>query len=111
MHHRRMRALSASIAALALLATAASFTTEAEARSCYKIWAEARGGSPEGGHYRHVVYVENDCEEWLRCTVWTDVDPQPPKMMSVAPGSTENAETNSHSEVDSPRAYGNCRYK
>ena len=84
------------------------FSPDAEARSCYSIWAEADGS---GSHYRHFVYVENDCDEWLQCTVWTDVDPQPPKMISVAPSATEQAETNGHSEYDDPRAFGNCHYK
>ncbi|MBW2717676.1 MAG: hypothetical protein JRD94_03725 [Deltaproteobacteria bacterium] len=45
---------------------------EAGARSCYSIWAEA---DKMGSHYRHIVYVENDCDYWLQCSVWTDVDP------------------------------------
>ncbi len=36
-----------------------------------------------GSHYRHIVYVENDCDYWLQCSVWTDVDPHPPKMLTV----------------------------
>lgn len=101
--------------ALAVALFAALFvpmpSEKAEARSCYEIWADAEGGSPEQGHYRHFVYVENDCEEWLQCTVWTDVDPQPPQLMSIAPGATEKAETNSRSQFDDPRAYGSCRFK
>ena len=76
--------------------------SNASARSCYSIWAEVDGS---GSHHRHFVYVENDCDEWLQCTVWTDVNPQPPKMLSVAPSKTEYAETNGHSEYDDPRAF------
>jgi hypothetical protein len=80
----------------------------AEARSCYSIWAEVDGS---GSHYRHFVYVENDCEEWLQCSVWTDVNPQPPKMLSVAPGASEYTETSGHSQYDDPRAFGSCHFK
>ncbi len=62
-------------------------------------------------HYRHIVYVENDCDDWLQCTVWTDVNPQPPKLLSVAPGAVEHAETNGHSDDDDPRAFGACHGK
>jgi hypothetical protein len=41
----------------------------------------------------------------------TDVNPQPPKMMSVAPGATEQAETNGRSQVGDPRAFGMCHQK
>ena len=91
-----------------LFGFAALASPEASARSCYSIWAEADG---TGSHHRHFVYVENDCDEWLQCTVWTDVNPQPPKMISVAPGATEYAETNGHSEYDDPRAFGTCHFK
>lgn len=64
-----------------------------------------------GSHYRHLVYVENDCEEWLQCTVWTDANPQPPKMLSVAPGTVESAETNGRSPQNDPRAFGACHFK
>lgn len=82
--------------------------SRAEARSCYSIWAEAQ---KMGSHYRHTVYVENDCDDWLQCSVWTDVDPQPPKMMSVGPGMTEHAETTGSSQFDDPRAFGACHRK
>lgn len=97
---------------LALLAAfalpVASPASDAHGRSCYSIWAEADGS---GSSYRHFVYVENDCEDWLQCTAWTDVNPQPPKMLSVAPGATEYAETNSRSEYDDPRGFGSCHRK
>ncbi len=81
---------------------------EASARSCYKIWAEA---TKTGSHYRHRVYVENDCEYWLQCSLWTDVDPQPPVMLSVGPGMTENGETSGRSQYGDPKAFGACRRK
>lgn len=82
---------------------------EAKARSCYSIWAEVEDGL--GSSYRHIVSVENDCDDWLQCSVWTDVNPQPPKMLSVAPGATEQVETNGSSELDDPRAFGACHRK
>lgn len=103
-----MRAFLAVIAPCLLALLAATLSDQADARSCWEAWAEAIGSE---GHYRHFVYVENDCDEWLQCTVWTDVNPQPPKLMSVAPGATEQAETNGHSEDDDPRAFASCRFK
>jgi hypothetical protein len=82
--------------------------SEAAARSCFSFWAEA---DKMGSHYRHIVYVENDCEYWLQCSVWTDVDPQPPKMLTVGPGMTEHGETNGSSQYDDPRAFGTCHRK
>jgi len=78
----------------------------ATADDCYSIWAEAQ---EEGSRYRHLVYVRNDCEYWLQCSVWTDANPQPPKMISVGPGMTEQAETSDDSRSDSPKAFGTCR--
>jgi hypothetical protein len=82
--------------------------SDAGARSCYSFWAEA---DKMGSRYRHIVYVENDCDYWLQCSLWTDVDPQPPKMLSVGPGMTEHAETNGSSDYDDPRAFGACHRK
>ena len=103
-----MRALTALTAAFAILVLGTSLSDEAAARSCYEIWAEADGSE---GHYRHFVYIENDCDEWLQCSLWTDVNPQPPKLISVAPGATESAETNGRSDYDDPRGFGNCHFK
>ncbi|MBW2586315.1 MAG: hypothetical protein JRD92_05130, partial [Deltaproteobacteria bacterium] len=48
-----------------VLGVAASLEpSEAAARSCYSFWAEA---DKMGSHYRHIVYVENDCDYWLQC--------------------------------------------
>lgn len=91
-----------------IVMVASLLPTEIEARSCYAVWAEA---DRMGSHYRHIVYVENDCEYWLQCSVWTDTDPQPPKMMTVGPGMTEHAETSGRSQYDDPRAYGACHRK
>jgi len=99
---------SALVAGAVALLSSADFS-DARARSCYSIWAEAADGM--GSHFRHIVYVENDCEDWLQCSVWTDVDPQPPKMLSVAPGATEQAETNGSSQYDDPKAFGACHRK
>ena len=96
------------LSVLTLGAALSSGTPAAEAGSCYSVWAEAQ---PMGSHYRHVVYVENDCDDWLQCSLWTDVNPQPPKMVSVGPGMTESAETNGRSDVDDPKGFASCRKK
>ena len=108
MHPPGMRIVVALAGALALLALTHLPPRHADARSCYRIWAEVDGS---GSHHRHFVYVENDCDDWLQCTVWTDVNPQPPQMLSVAPSATESVETNGHSEKAEVRAFGNCRFK
>lgn len=82
--------------------------SEAAARSCYSLWAQA---DKMGSRYRHTVYVENDCDYWLQCSVWTDVNPQPPKMLTVGPGMTEHEETTGGSDYDDPRAFGACHKK
>ena len=99
-----------SFAALALFfgVAVAPDANQAGARSCYQIWAQA---DSEGSKFRHTVYVENDCEYWLECTLWTDVDPQPPHVVTVGPGMTEHAEINSRSQYDDPKGYGGCRRK
>jgi len=103
-----IKALSTAALAVALLVGLGQqlVPTELEARSCYRIWAEA---DRMGSSYRHTVYVENDCDYWLQCSLWTDVDPQPPVMLSVGPGMTEHGETNGSSQYDDPRAFGACR--
>jgi len=103
-------AFSSVALVLALLSTVAPrFSgSEASARSCYTVWAEAQ---KMGSHYRHRVFVENDCEYWLQCSLWTDVDPQPPIMVSVGPGMTEHGETSGSSQYSDPKAFGACRRK
>jgi len=80
--------------------------SEAGARTCYAIYAKA---DKMGSRYRHIVYVENDCDYWLQCSVWTDSNPQPPRLLSVGPGMTEQAETSGDSPDDDPQAFGTCR--
>ncbi|MGB5373258.1 MAG: hypothetical protein WBN15_05715 [Polyangiales bacterium] len=101
-------AFSSGALVLALLSSVAPRLSgsEASARSCYRLWAEAQ---KMGSHYRHLVYVENDCEYWLQCSVWTDADPQPPVMLSVGPGMTEKRETSGDSQYGDPKAFGACR--
>ena len=101
-------AIGAALAVGIAASLASLDPAEAGARSCYSVWAEA---DKMGSHYRHIVYVENDCEYWLQCSLWTDVDPQPPKMLSVGPGMTEHAETNGSSQYDDPKAFGACHRK
>jgi hypothetical protein len=103
-----MKLLLKLVLCSALVATFFAPFDTADARSCYSIWADVDG---QGSHFRHFVYVENDCDEWLQCTVWTDVNPQPPKVISVAPGAVESVETNGHSQYGDPRAFGNCHFK
>ncbi|NNE20493.1 MAG: hypothetical protein HKN10_18655 [Myxococcales bacterium] len=103
-------AFSSGALVLALLSSVAPrlIDSDASARSCYSVWAEAQ---KMGSHYRHLVYVENDCEYWLQCSLWTDVDPQPPVMVSVGPGTTENRETSGSSQYGDPKAFGACHRK
>jgi len=103
-----MRSVLALALTVGLVATFALSVERAAAGSCYSIWAEATRSE---GHYRHFIYVENDCDEWLQCSVWTNVNPQPPKLLSVAPGATESAETNGRSDDEDPRAFGTCHFK
>ncbi len=93
---------------LALLSSVAPRLSgsEASALSCYRVWVEAE---KMGSNYQHHVYVENDCEYWLQCSVWTDADPQPPVMLSVGPGMTEHRETSGDSPYSDPKAFGACR--
>ena len=109
-----MRAVLATVGVIAIVVT--SFTSsmvaapsQARAASCYEIYGEVRrlGGSG----WAHIVVVQNDCEEWLQCTVWTNVDPQPPAMMTVGPGMSEKAQITRDSEEKEFKAYGTCRYK
>ena len=80
----------------------------AQADSCYEFYGKARR---LGLGWAHVVYVENECEYWLQCSVWTDVDPQPPAMMTVGPGMTEQAQISGDSESEDFNTYGNCHRK
>jgi len=96
-----------AVFALGLALSAGSLApSEAGARTCYTLYAKA---DKMGSHYRHIIYVENHCEYWLQCSVWTDVTPQPPRLLSVGPGMTEHAETTGDSQYDDPQAFGTCR--
>ena len=79
---------------------------EAAAGNCYQVWAEARSN---GSYFRHIVYVENDCEYWLQCSLWTDADPGATKMVTVGPRMTEQVETSGSSKNDDPKGFGACR--
>jgi hypothetical protein len=78
------------------------------AESCYEISGQVR---ELGEGWAHIVVVQNDCEYWLQCTVWTDVDPQPPAMLSVGPGMSESAQITADAEEKEFKAFGTCRRK
>jgi hypothetical protein len=80
---------------LALLAFACAFEiasspaaadagVEPPASACTKSWGEARS---TGLGYRHVVVVSNGCKRAVRCTVATDVAPEP-QTVDVAPSAS-----------------------
>ena len=104
----RVGLLAAWVASTYVAVAPEPLGTAAAADDCYSIWAKAQ---EEGSRYRHLVYVRNDCEYWLECSVWTDANPQPPRMLSVGPGMTEQAETSDDSPSDNPKAFGTCRRK
>lgn len=106
----RGRAALLALGAALLLVGVAQETLDGSmvaAEGCYSIWAEVE---KEGSRYRHLVYVRNDCEYWLQCSLWTDANPAS-KMVSVGPGMTERAETSGDSKSDNPKAFGSCRRK
>ena len=78
------------------------------AGSCYEIYGQVRN---LGMGWAHIVVVENDCDYWLQCTVWTDVDPQPPAMMTVGPGMSEKAQITGDSKEREFKAFGTCHRK
>lgn len=82
--------------------------SEAAAGGCYRVWAEARSN---GSYFRHIVYVQNDCEYWLQCSLWTDSDPRATKMVTVGPGMKEQAETSGNSKDGDPKGFGACHRK
>lgn len=81
---------------------------EASASACYEIYGKTRD---LGRGWAHIVVVENDCEYWLQCTVWTDVNPRPPAMLTVGPDMSEQAQITADSEQQEFRAFGSCRRK
>ena len=88
-HSRPMRiVLGIALLGLVLVGAGSFAAPDAEAGSCYRVYAKADGS---GSSYRHFVYVENNCDYWLRCRVWTDENPSPPKLLlhRCAPRSTQ----------------------
>ncbi|MDH3726613.1 MAG: hypothetical protein OER77_03700 [Myxococcales bacterium] len=81
---------------------------EVGASGCYEIYGKSRN---LGRGWAHIVIVENDCEYWLQCTVWTDVNPRPPAMLTVGPDMSEQAQITSDSEQQEFKALGSCRRK
>lgn len=71
------------ILALLLLSPAAALA-QASLPSCIRVEGVARWGASA---YNHFVRVTNGCERPARCTVATDVNPQP-QTIEVAPGRT-----------------------
>ncbi|MFT3775667.1 MAG: hypothetical protein QM820_60745 [Minicystis sp.] len=68
-------ALLALPAALALVAlTSAPRAQPKPAPTCVKSWGEARARALG---YDHVVTIENGCDKPAKCTVSTDVAPEP----------------------------------
>jgi len=102
-----IRALSLFVFA-GWLASAVVSQSHAEGRACYDIYGEVRD---LGRGWAHIVVVENDCDYWLQCTVWTDVDPQPPAMITVGPSMSEKAQITRDSEDEEFKAFGTCRRK
>ena len=94
------------------LAVSAFFLTPPPASgsptACYEIYGEVRN---LGQGWAHIVVVQNDCDYWLQCSVWTNVDPQPPAMISVGPDMSERAQITSNAEIKEFKSYGSCRRK
>ncbi|MEM7136838.1 MAG: hypothetical protein AAF500_09690 [Myxococcota bacterium] len=78
------------------------------AGSCYEIYGQVRDVGPG---WAHIVVVENDCDYWLQCSVWTDVTPQPPAMITVGPGMSEKTQRTANSDQKEFKSYGICRRK
>ena len=98
-----------TVSAAHLVPVSTPATPVAEAGSCYEIYGEIRELGGPG--WAHIVVVQNDCDYWLQCTVWTNVDPQPPAMISVGPDMSEKAQITRNSEEEEFKAYGTCRRK
>ncbi|MEM7433541.1 MAG: hypothetical protein AAF436_00220 [Myxococcota bacterium] len=82
--------------------------TSTRAASCYEIYGQVRDVGPG---WAHIVVVENDCDYWLQCSVWTDVTPQPPAMITVGPGMSEKTQMIANSDQKEFKSYGLCRRK
>lgn len=81
---------------------------DASATACYEIYGEVRN---LGEGWTHIVVVENNCDYWLQCSVWTNVDPQPPAMITIGPDMSERAQITSDAEEKEFKSYGSCRRK
>lgn len=75
---------------------------------CYTITARA---IKMADGYKHQVTVDNQCEYWLQCEVWTNVNPTPAIPLTIGPKSSESAQTAVGSSTDEVTGYGSCRRK
>ncbi|MGB5808882.1 MAG: hypothetical protein WBG86_00055 [Polyangiales bacterium] len=110
-HYLRMKSLTALLCALTvsvtlLLPIGAVAPGSAHAEACYELYGEVRKVGPG---WAHIVVVENNCQDWMQCTLWTNVDPQPPVMLGVAPSATEKRQITADSEMKEFKTYGSCR--
>lgn len=110
-----MKAIGAALCALVMglslltpMSKVGPSKASASATACYDIYGQVRN---LGMGWAHIVIVENDCQYWLQCTVWTNVDPQPPAMITVGPGMSEKAQIARDSEEKEFKPFGTCRRK
>ncbi len=108
-----MKAIGAALCALAIgLALFSPLSeigpNEVSAGGCYEISGKSRN---LGSGWAHIVIVKNNCEYWLQCTVWTDLNPRPPVMLTVGPDMSEEAQTTGDSEQQEFEPFGSCRRK
>jgi hypothetical protein len=68
--------------ATCLLASASSQATGTQRGGCVIVRATARYA---GLGYNHVASAENQCSRAVECELWTDVDPEPPHVVQLAP--------------------------
>ena len=106
-----MTSLPVGLALIALsLGLAGSPASDARAMEvgCYKITAKA---IKMADGYKHEVTVDNQCEYWLQCEVWTNVNPTPAISVTIGPKASESAQTAVGSSTDEVTGYGSCRRK
>lgn len=97
-----------ALAAAAFLTLQPVPDARASSTACYEIYGEVRD---LGQGWTHIVVVENNCDYWLQCSVWTNVDPQPPAMITIGPDMSERAQIASNAEEKEFKSYGSCRRK
>lgn len=97
---------ASAIALATLVPVETAAPAGAHAQACYEIYGEVRN---LGAGWAHIAVVENDCDYWLQCTVWTDVNPQPPVMVAVGPDETEKRQITAGSPQKEFKTYGTCR--